>query len=233
VNILIGDKKMKKTDICIKIPANSSNASVTLTEENGKATHKSVTIDGIVSVLTSSVMISTGLLPTNTRFYSGSDYEYVIGIQSPPLVRRLRVANHKVVYEIPFPVCLFIFHVKNKSVVGARIFSAKNPVMKEGETLSRFPFGNTYKDGKICWGEARLPKISTPVQLSGCVALFFDAPFNGDLIDNYTINKPKDLASIEGIDSIISYLNGKDFFPQDMLYNLGIKVSELLRSRDV
>lgn len=230
-----------KSDLNIRIPSGSSEAQVTLTDDKGIEKHKTVMVDNLISNLTSSFRFSTGLLPANTRFFSGTATDYLIGIESPSRVRRfLRSSyntqvNGKMPKElkIPFPTCLFVFEVRESKVRKSQAFAVRGSVVRESDTVCRFPFGNIYHDGRICWGKNSLGAINNPVALTGVVATFFDAPFNGDLFDRNTIRKPMDMKEDLNFWSMLKYLNGKEIFPQEMLYDLKTRISRLMRDPNV
>jgi hypothetical protein len=230
---------MGKSDLIIRIPSGSSEAHVTLTNERGIASHKTVVMDNLISTLTSSFRFSTGLLPNNTRFFSGTTTDYVIGIESPPRVRRFLQASYSTrgklpkELKIPFPTCLFVFRVNGQKVRDSRAYSLRGSASREIDTVCRFPFGNTYNDGRICWGGNKLPAINNPVALVSVVATFYDAPFNGDLYDSQTIRRPLDDDKVNDFWSMLVYLNGKEIFPQEMLRDLKIQLSRLMRDPNV
>lgn len=231
-----------KSDLVIRIPAGSSEAHVTLVDGKGMSNHKTIMVDNLISNLTSSFKFSTGLLPNNTRFFSGSASDYTIGIESPSRVRRFLQASYtrtnagKLPKElkIPFPTCLFVFEVHSGKIKQSKVYALRNPVAREIDTVYRFPFGNTYHDGKICWGGNKLVAIATPMNLVSVIATFFDAPFNGDLFDGNTIRPSldKDMKD-KDFWSMLVYLNGKEIFPPEMLYDLKIQLSRLMRDPNV
>jgi hypothetical protein len=227
---------MGKADLTIRIPAGSSEAHITLTNEKGVANHKTVVMDNLISSLTSSFVFSTGLLPNNTRFFSGTMADYIIGIESPSRVRRFLQSSYSTAgklpneLKIPFPTCMFVFKVKGFKIVDSKVFAMKGSAYKEGDTMFRLPFGNTYRDGRICWGSSnKLPAIANPMALVSVIAMFYDAPFNGDLYDDNTIARPHDNKNVRDFWSMLVYLNGKETFPTEMLYSIGIQLSKLMR----
>lgn len=221
------------SDLIIKIPDNSSEARITLTGRDGIKKHKSVNIDDLISTLNANNKISTGLIPNNTKFFSGTKNEYIIGIESPRRVRRFIKANYEksVDLNIPFPVCLFVFNVAGNRIKKSRLYSLRGSLNSETQSLYRFPFGNTYEDGKICWGNNSLPKINDIQNLISIIATFYDAPFNGDLFDHRTINSNEESGS--DFWSLLKFLNGKDFFPDSLLYKIRISLSSIMRDNNV
>ena len=231
----------QKSDLLIRIPSGSSEAQVTLTDDRGVEAHKTVVMDSLISNLTSSFKFSTGLLPNNTRFFSGTATDYIIGIESPSRVRRFLRSSYTTrssgklpnELKIPFPTCLFVFYVKGIKIRNTRVFSLRSPLSRSNDVMSRFPFGNTYQDGKVCWGSAKLPSISNPMMLVSCIATFYDAPFNGDLFDRQTFNRPLDTDIASDFWSLLAYLNGKGTFPQEMLRDLRVNLNNIMRDPNV
>lgn len=220
-------------ELIIKMKGESNEAEVVLTANDGSKNHKTVGIDDIISNLTSSFKLSTGLLPRSTRFFSGSPNDYIIGIEEPSKIRRFARRDEKASttqIRIPFPICFFIFNVKGNRVQKSNVFATRSSILKEDDQLYRFPFGNVYNDGSICWGSNKLGVINSPLSLVGVIATFYDVPFNGDLFDNHIINYPPDVA---GFHSFINHLNGKDVFPSTLLVKAGCSVKKFMRGSNV
>jgi hypothetical protein len=228
---------MNKSNLVIKIPNGSSEAHITMIDEAGITSYKTVVMDSLISNLTSSFVISTGLIPNNTRFFSGTTSDYMIGIESPARVRRFLQTSYNTrddlpkELKIPFPTCLFIFSIEGSKIVESRVYAVNGPIHKENSLLYRFPFGNTYHNARICWGNAisKMSAINNPMSLVSVIALFYDAPFNGDLFDGQTINTPQDNKKVIDFWSMLVYLNGKETFPQEMLYNIKTQLSKVMR----
>jgi hypothetical protein len=213
-------------DLLIKLPDGSSEAQLSL--KNGNLIeYKTVSIDELISNLISDFKFSTGILPNNTRFFSGTSIDYIIGIETPPIKRifyKKSKESGKVKIYIPFPICIFIFHVIKEKVCDSKLFSLKNTLMRDKDILCRFPFGNTFTDGRICWGSNKLPKICIPMNLVSCIATFFDASFNWDLFDDQTISgKNWDFWKL------IKELDEKESFPQEMLRQGNTNISKFMR----
>jgi len=221
------------SDLLIKIPNGSSEAKISLINEDGISQHKNITINDLISKLTASFKFSTGLLPNNTRFYSGSSTDYIIGIESPAGVRRFlkasRTNKKPEALNIPFPNCLFIFNIKNSKIRWSKLYSLKRPAYVETDAMYRFPFGNTYSDGRICWGNNKLKIVSSPIKLMEHIAMFYDAPFNGDLFDSETINYPTNSKNVNDFWSLLVYLDGKKIFPYEILKEMNIKLKSIMR----
>jgi hypothetical protein len=228
---------MSKSELVIRIPQGSAEANVSYVDTDGISKQKLVMVSDVVSSLMSSFKFSTGLLPNNTRFFSGTKTSYTIGIETPPRIRRFLKSSSSTgklpgELKIPFPTCLFVFEVKGGRITDTKVFALRGLAQREVDTVCRFPFGNTYNDGRVCWGSNKLPAIPNPLALVSIVATFFDAPFNGDLFDSSTIQRPADHKhKLMDFWAMLVYLNKKEVFPQEMLYNLKIKIGKLMREK--
>lgn len=226
---------LDNTDLVIRIKAGASDAHVSLTKD-GIAQCKTVALDDLISQLTASQKLSTGILPRNTRFFNGRPAQYRIGLETVARTRdfgvysraREEVGQGKKVLRIPFPPCLFVFDVTAGRVNATKVFALKNLIAKKTDGLYNFPFGNVYPEGRVCWGSARLPQIKTPMNLISVVSVFFDSPFNGDLVNERTFKSPSG-KRIPDFWSLVKYLDGKEFFPDNMLYKSHSSMSTLMK----
>ena len=133
---------------------------------------------------------------------------------------------------IPFPACIFMFVVKGGRLRTSKVVAVKQTLNTMADRVYRFPFGNTFQDARICWGYNDLPEFNKPMDAISMMALFFDAPFNGDLLDTHTIKPLKDEnVQIAEVLALIKHIEGKEKFPEDALYDLG-NFSKLIGERD-
>jgi hypothetical protein len=226
---------IEKTDLIIKLKAGASDAYVSLAEEGGISQCKTVSVDDLIAALSASQRMSTGVLPRNTRFFSGSPVRYKIGLETIARTRdfgvysRNRDAENRKqkVLRIPFPACLFVFDVNASKITEGKVFALKGFISKRDDTLYNFPFGNTYAGGKVCWGSAKLPAIKTPMNLISAISVFFDSSFNGDLVGGRTWRPPPDKA-ISDFWTLVKYLDGKEAFPENMLYASNTKLRNVI-----
>lgn len=213
---------MDEKDFIIKMREGEGNAKVTVVDR-GVIHHKTVEVSEIIGNLTKSHKISTGILPRNTRFFSGTKTNYRIGIETLPRVRDFglfsRVAadenKKQKVMKIPFPPCLFVFEVQADKLYNTYVYALSQRISTENETLYHFPFGNTHSDGRVCWGTAHPPPIKVPMNLISVVSVFFDSAFNGDLVSS--VSWKQNGTKTPDFWSLIKFLDGKESFPQNML----------------
>lgn len=201
--------------LAFEIFDNDNTANVTIIR-NGISSIKTVSINDIIARLASNYRFSTGLVPKNTRLFSGTRDKYTIVLETEARVRSVSI-NKEGSWDskIPFPPCLFVFNVKEELIKDAYLFSLRTANVFLTDQLYCFPLGNVYiEDGKICWGEVALPKITKPTDLTSVITLFFDSRFNGDLADGYI-----PMSNVNSFNSLVNNLKDKNIFPDNLLKN--------------
>lgn len=207
------------TEMLIKLNNTSADATV-VTKNNNISTTKVISIESLITSLTGGHKISTGILPKGTKFFSGSLSDYIIGIEIPRCIRPLRYVRDGVFeYNIPFPMCFVVFYVIDGRISNTYVYALKNPVTSKSTELFNFPFGNTYGDGRVCWGGVRLSEVKSPTELLSTISLFFGSEYNGDLISSSSFDESVELNITMGVvKTLLDALNGKEFFPNELLY---------------
>jgi hypothetical protein len=203
---------LDSNEMIIRLPENSADAYVSI--RNGKTISKKiVSVPNLISSLAKEQRISTGLMPRGTRVYSGSGNNYIIVVEVPAGIRPINYNTKNLI--IPHPSYLFFFKVVNSSVVDVRILALGGPITSLKNVLYRFPFGNTYGDGRICWGSVRLPKIENPINLISIISMFLDSKFNGDLSGGCYNHKESFY-----LEDFLKFLDNKETFPIDTLVKI-------------
>lgn len=226
---------MKDYNLIIKLGNNEPDATVVM-ESDGIKTQKVVSIDELASSLASTHKVSTGIIPRGTRYFSGANKNFNICIETAGR-QRLFFADFYSKRElaqaqglpfkpeqltVPFPPLLFFFQIKGGKIRDTIVLAVKQTLSRETDQLYRFPFGNTSADGRVCWGNNKLPEIKTPMDLVAVMSTFLDAPFNGDLLDNRTVSPFNDgETKIKDFWELIRYVSGKEKFPEEALYPIG------------
>lgn len=230
----------RNSKMTITLNADNTDATVSIVHPNGRVTEKCISVEDLMAALAQRHTLSTGILPSNTRFFKGDPNNYTIVIEAPAKVRRFLLQSNTQRYEqgedyqprelmVPFPNCLFCFYVNRRRIQNTIVLSMPTRLGSETDTLNRFPFGNTYDDGRVCWGQVRLPDITTPMSLVGVVASFFDAPFNGDLTDSDPFRVPSGV-NVSNFWELVNHLEGATSFPQNMLRSAGITFRQMIRN---
>ena len=222
-------------ELNIKISDSSSNAIITYKSNNSKIENtKSVLIEELISGLLADHSISTGILPNGTKMFSGTSNNYRILIETPPKVRKMKILKLnsdgtkkiKEVIEVPYPICLFDFSIKDCGIYDVRIYSLKNTLQKMDDNIYCFPFSNVYTDGRVCWGGVKLPIINNPIELIGVINTFIESEFKGDLAGTNFLNKVEDTEILD-FWMLIKFLTNKNSFPVEVLKKNGYKLNRL------
>lgn len=72
------------------------------------------------------------------------------------------------------------------------VWALKDRRFEPGAQAYHAPFPNVHPDGRICWGQNRIPKAD-PKKVRGIFELFFGSLFNGDLVGNKSASQPNDV----------------------------------------
>ncbi len=201
----------------IQIDEERSGAVVKLKGEDDKLSTKIVSVDDLIFKLAQEIDVTTGILPTGTKFYSGTKNSYKIGIQVPSKVRTIQARIDDVLCDktIPFPETLFIFYVNDARILDSLMFACIPPLGRINDKLYIFPLGNVYDYGTICWGNSyTFPSITEPLILDGVVGRFFSSAFSGHMIEKSLFNAPDGVVNFR---TLLNYLSGKEYFPDSML----------------
>lgn len=232
---------IQNSEMIIKLNSSNSDVIVTMTAPNGRVVEKCVSVDDLMASLASRHTMSTGLLPSNTRFFKGDQNNYVAVLESPAKLRTFSLHSNAQAYEqgdrykprqltVPFPNCVIVFKVSGRRIRNTWVYTTANKISSMDDTLSMFPFGNVYQDSHVCWGQVNLPEINSPINLSAVLALFFDAPFNGDLTGHRTWTRPAGLEIGNDFWSLVNHLDGQSSFPSTMLYSSGINLNSAIQT---
>lgn len=79
------------------------------------------------------------------------------------------------VFEVPFPELIFKFGIVSGNVTYSVCYACVD------NQLYHYPYGNVHMDGKICWGNIRIPSITTLADVDILVSLFLASATNDDL----------------------------------------------------
>ncbi len=226
-----------KPKLTMEFSEDSTDVNVTYRDDVGDVLYKTVDINDLIGEMKEFGQLSTGMIPLNTRWFSGTQSNYTILLEFPAKVRNFslfvparacEVKNYKPeLIKIPFPSVIAIFRISQNKIITSNIYAIQNQLLSEKDTIYRFPFGNTYEDGKVCWGGGNsniLTNIKSPMHLLGTMAAFFDLPYNGDLsVGAFSDKKHKDFWAL------IASLRNESVFPNEILVKPYAKLEEILR----
>lgn len=204
--------------LTIKISSDNPDVLISI-DKDGIISKKNVFIDGLISSLVNSYKFSTGIIPKGTRFFSGTSSNYIIGVETPAIIKpcNLFINKEKSQILLPIPKCLFTFNIGNSNIEGSFIHALKHSIFSKSDNLFIFPYGNSYDYGSICWGDVKIGKINSPIEVIGLISQFFDSYFNGDLFKDDTVNFAVLGIKKYSFNNFITFMEGREKFPIDAL----------------
>lgn len=186
---------------------------------DGSSQYKQISIDNFKSLLDDST-IETPLLPLNTVYYAkhGGTKWTLVSLITPQVVDMTvdcRGGGEDFTVKVPIPYFLFGVTIDAGSVIKSQACALMHNPLVDGDygvfntplsaeerriaTASGmrtptfiFPYGNTFGDFRICWGNIQLPRINEPVEINQLIRMFFAGKCNGDL---FSVNTNHDFAS--------------------------------------
>ncbi len=175
--------------------------------ENDSAWVRTVSADGIASVLTQHLGFSSGLLPEDALWWNQGETGQVVGLWRPPQV--WSVALQREAFKpparlrLPMPGLVFVCSPGRAPWV----YAAMSRPADAEQQLFRAPAFNVFHDGRVCPGSHRFPEEVGLIPES-----FFQSYFSltGDS-RNRSQKHPDDLQSLW------EELDGKDEYPVEDL----------------
>ena len=126
-------------------------------------------------------------------------------------------------FLVALPALVFDFTVIDEVLIPKRsfVYSEKNGV------LYHYPLTNVYEDGRICWGNLKIPACMSVSDMKRAVDFFMQAPGNSDLSMSTNILS---LLEFGSMGEFIKYLTKVKHYPNKGLIPVGKNLSELLKS---
>ena len=78
------------------------------------------------------------------------------------------------------PSLVFHFKVDGETISNTQVYVLKDEAPADSSKLYRYPFGNVSREGLVCWGANRLPKIRELKNLEEAMMLFIQSRGNSD-----------------------------------------------------
>lgn len=223
------------SSVDIRISDHSPDILLTLKDDKSPDSFRTkiVSRESLIEAISKDYIISTGFLPSGTRFFTGGKTKFSMGIETPAMVKKLSIRFNRNDGEdkyrevsLPIPYCIFVFDIIDSKVFDSRAFALKEPSLNGNGELCVFPYGNVASnDGYICWGSVSLPKINEPINVVSLIGLFFGSTFNSDLFNTDSTAKGFSFAHL------INEVEGKDSFPMELLRKTDITIKTLMKGR--
>lgn len=195
-------------------------ASIVFTDKAGKKSSKIVEIGSLLKALKCAVKVDVeqariGKIPFG--YYDGAigmcnsklcaDIVTVL----PASMQMMQYENTR--YDVCVPSLVFSFHVNKGRLEKTRVFTIKDENPTENSVLYRYPYGNVYDDGRVCWGSNALPDILEIKRLEMVMTLFIQSPCNSDLYRSEKCIGKKDVSLRE----LFEQLRNVQSFPEEYL----------------
>ena len=163
----------------------------------------------------------------------GQDSDFTVTIFVPRDLRPtayLKAENERM---IPYPNLLFIFKVASGNIADSKVFAIKAPrarAITDETALYRFPYGNVWSNGKICWGgNSNVVRHKALNDMEEVVAAFFNATMNNDLYIGDGLHGGGNVTLKLSLEELLNKMAEEDVFPDELLVSAGEKYSEAVR----
>lgn len=163
-------------------------ANVVVTDNAGKKSVKTVEVGSLLKALKCAVKLEAEQAPIGKipfgyydgaiSIYSGKLCADIVTVL-PASMQMMKYENTQ--YDVCVPSLVFSFHVNKGRMENTRVFTLKDEKPTEKSVLYRYPYGNVYDDGRICWGTNSFPDIHEIKRLEMAMTLFIQSPCNSDL----------------------------------------------------
>lgn len=171
---------------------------ITVINNHGIATSKSVDHDDFLKVLSSSVR-STQLSSSQMKdFQLGANIvkfrQSDEGFYYYFLLRKGKYPfnNEGKRMKIHYPNVLFklgvdknydlkdtkIYVLKDEDIITSKVFGVESISIKDDAQVYQYPIGNVYTDGDVCWGGIVFPTLDTYMSIIEVVNTFLESPTN-------------------------------------------------------
>lgn len=179
-----------------------------------------VTIDSLMKAFGSSIIKETEMVPLGRmpfgyfdgaiRMEQGKFSAEVVAVL--PASKQI-VTYEKTKYDICMPSLVFSFKVQEERLAETKVFTIKDDIPKEKSRLYRYPFGNVFDSGSVCWGNNCIPRIKDLKGLEMIMTLFIQSPCNDDLYNSEKCIGVKELP----LRQLLQNLKDKNVFPEEYL----------------
>jgi hypothetical protein len=187
-------------------------------KSTGGKVFKNINVDSMAKILNTDAEFDTGFLPLYGKNYMGTkryikypDKEIML-VEASPSWRTVKFdtggGKIKELSGVAFPGLLMAVVCRPEKngtlrIVHERLFATGSPTLRDTDILYRFPFGNVYEDGRICWGQVNESKnIKSISQAGSLLDTFLFNTMNSDL---YYKSEPPLLAYLESLQSGVDF----------------------------
>lgn len=202
----------------IELDEQQGEACVWIQRPGRSAVVKTIATDDLIAALAKGFQITTGILPSGTKFYAGTRTQYRLGVEVPGKRRTASFSlrgRDPFDIEIPFPDMLFVFEVSSGQLTSSRAFAVRPPLGLPQDRLYLFPYGNVAMGGGVCWGSAASGRIQSAIMLDAAVNKFYSSVFSGHYVwGTNTFNAPEGVGDLH---ELLQHVKDLDDFPSSYL----------------
>ena len=121
-----------------------------------------------------------------------------------------------------------MFYIKEERnrITKSLLYAVVDKNLTDESKLYHYPYGNVYRDGRICWGSNSLPQISSLADFERVINLFFGAKTNNDLYEPPKVKHEEHEYAPSQLE-LISLMEREDEFPEKFLKTARGKLGEL------
>lgn len=193
-------------------------AHVLITDKYGKKSSKIVEIGSLLKAFNCATVEKVEQAPIGKIPFGY--YDGVLGMHNgklcadiitvlPASMQMMQYENTH--YDVCVPSLVFAFHVEEGKLSHTRVFTLKDETPKDESVLYRYPYGNVYDDGRVCWGYNKLQDIREIKGLEMIMTLFIQSPCNSDLYRSEKCIGKKDVPLRE----LFEQLRNVQSFPEE------------------
>lgn len=202
-------------------------------DRDGAIHSKIVDPKDVADAFASRATMNTGLMPRNTRYYIRLANKEVIALEVPEHLGVISYPLLEKEFSVPIPNLVFFIEFVQIGangklrIINTKVFASMGPVLSVDSMLYKFPYGNTYANGDVCWGQtADFSNLTSTVDLSIVPMTLLLSDFSSDLstgkITPFTYMKEVTCGeSIEinvlTSEHLLQYLDGEGVFPYKVL----------------
>lgn len=204
---------------------------ITVTKTDGLSeTVKNIELEDLKEVFANNIPMETGMLPKGCIYMARKETHIILLIEVTPkkhsIIYRGRSTSNANRREVPMPTLVFGLHYNQGVLNHSYCATTQLPITSMETPTFRFPLGNVYDDSRICWGNVSHNPIQQILETSEIPALFFGAPFNGDLSSGAFRHND----NTSDLGPFIAHLTTLDIFPPQYLVpnNSGSNVGSIL-----
>ncbi len=174
-------------NMTVSIVQGDNRAIITINHTDGTSVRKTVSIQEFKNAMdaASSDIPKGNLLGPLPEGYLESRYSspgnFCVWTALPAKLRT--ILYYGKAYHVPFPPLLFFFEAEKANVTKSSLYAFHGQAA-QGAALYHYPFGNVYHNGRICWGNIKLPRIMKLKEVECLIEAFFSSDTNDDLFHN-------------------------------------------------